>query len=235
MKKIFLLIITLIIYCLNIVLAQAPTIAWQNTIGGSDKDELHSIKQTSDGGYILCGHSSSGISGDKTEASQGNSDYWVVKLDGTGNIVWQNTIGGGSSEELYSVQQTTDGGYILGGGSNSGISGDKTEASQGDFDYWVVKLDGTGNIVWQNTIGGSATDYLSSIQETTDGGFILGGYSQSGISGDKTEASQGNWDYWVVKLDGTGSIVWQNTIGGDSIEELSSIQQTTDGGYILGG
>src|SRR5688500_11459252 len=89
--------------------AQPPAIEWQNTIGGSSGDQLRSIQQTSDGGYILGGSSLSGISGDKTEGSQGSYDYWIVKLDATGNLTWQNTIGGTSSDELYAIQQTADG------------------------------------------------------------------------------------------------------------------------------
>ena len=181
------------------------------------------------------GTSTSNISGDKTEISQGDFDYWVVKLDASGNIQWQNTIGGNGFDDLGSLQQTADGGYILGGKSNSNISGDKTENSQGVLDYWVVKLDASGNIQWQNTIGGNGFDELISLQQTADGGYILGGYSVSNISGDKTENSQGGKDYWVVKLDASGNIQWQNTIGGNGNDELYSLQQTTDGGYILGG
>src|SRR5690606_37193815 len=95
---------------------------------------------------------------------------------------------------------TADGGYILGGSSFSGMTGDKTEASQGLYDYWVIKLDASGNIGWQNTIGGSNLEFLSSLAPTADGGCILGGYSWSGISGDKTENSQGDADFWVAKL-----------------------------------
>lgn len=209
-------------------------IQWQNTIGGNNDDILNSIQQTTDGGYILGGYSNSNISGDKTENSQGGHDYWVVKLDATGNIQWQNTIGGDNEDILIALQQTSDGGYILGGHSNSNLSGDKTENSQGDYDYWVIKLDATGNIQWQNTIGGNIWDYFSAIQQTTDGGYILGGYSYSGISGDKTEPSQ-SYDYWVIKLDATGNILWQNTIGGNADDIMTAVQQTTDGGYILGG
>jgi Zn-dependent metalloprotease/PKD repeat protein len=211
------------------------TIQWQNTIGGSDTDVLQSIAQTTDGGYILGASSDSNISGDKTENSQGVNDYWVVKLNATGAIQWQNTIGGSGNDYLYSIAQTTDGGYILGGRSDSNISGDKTENSQGDSDYWVVKLNATGTIQWQNTIGGSDTDVLQSIAQTTDGGYILGGLSGSNISGDKTENCQGLYDYWVVKLNATGTIQWQNAIGGSNSDNLESIAQTTDGGYILGG
>ena len=164
-----------LLFILLTATVQAQEIEWQNTIGGNYTDQLYSIQQTTDGGYILGGWSESYISGDKTENSFGGSDYWVVKLDSIGNIQWQNTIGGNSGDGLYSVQQTTDGGYILGGVSTSNISGDKTENSQGYIDYWVVKLDASGNIQWQNTIGGNSDDYLTSIQQTTDGGYILGG------------------------------------------------------------
>jgi hypothetical protein len=213
----------------------AGTIEWQNTIGGSSYDDLYSAKETSDGGYILAGRSYSGISGDKTEASYGGWDYWLVKLNSTGDIEWQHAIGGSGDDNLWSAEQTSDGGYIIGGYSNSGISGNKTEASIGLADYWVLKLDNNGTIEWQNTIGGTNTDYLIAVHQTTDNGYILGGYSISTLSGDKTEATIGVYDFWVLKLNSTGSILWQNTIGGNSSEYLRSIEQTTDGGYILGG
>ncbi|MFZ7117887.1 MAG: hypothetical protein ACO1G4_02805, partial [Bacteroidota bacterium] len=217
----------------------AQEIEWQKSFGGDSVDILNSIQQTSDGGYILGGNSNSLISGDHTEPSHGLGDYWVLKLDATGNIQWQNTIGGDFDDDLRYIQQTTDGGYILGGFSESSISGDKTENSQGNFDYWVIKLYPSGNIQWQNTIGGNDVDWLQSIQQTIDGGYILGGWSVSDISGDKTENNHDSTlthpDYWVVKLDAMGNIQWQNTIGGNSMDQLTSIQQTADGGYILSG
>ena len=224
-----------ILFLTTITALAQPIIQWQNTLGGSGEDYLYSIQQTSDGGYILGGLSLSNISGDKTENSQGSFDYWVVKLDASGVIQWQNTIGGNDTDVLESIQQTSDGGYILGGGSSSNISGDKTENSQGSMDYWVVKLDTSGTIQWQKTIGGSGYDVLFTIQQTSDSGYILGGRSESDISGDKTENSQGADDYWVVKLDTSGAIQWQNTIGGTGYDNLYSIQQTSDGGYFLGG
>ena len=232
---IFLIVQTLIFSLHSENINAQPPFEWQKTIGGTSSDILYSVQQTGDGGYILGGHSSSNISGNKTENSQGNSDYWVLKLDGSGAIQWQNTIGGSDSDYLRSIQQTSDGGYVLGGGSWSNISGDKTENKVGNEDYWVVKLDSLGAIQWQNTIGGTQYDYLYSIQQTADGGYILGGYSDSPISGDKTDSSQGGKDYWVVKLNTSGVIQWQNTIGGSANDLLRSIQQTNDGGYILGG
>ena len=212
------------------------TLEWQKTIGGSGDDIFITVKQTVDGGYILGGYSASNISGEKTENSRGGYDYWVIKLNSNGGIVWQKTIGGSSDDGLFSIQQTTDGGYILAGTSNSNISGEKTENSRGSSsDYWVIKLNSNGDIEWQKTIGGFSDDALRSMQLTTDGGYILGGHSNSSVSGDKTDSSRGDFDYWVVKLNSNGSIAWQKTIGGADNEEFNSIQQTTNGEYILGG
>ena len=162
------------------------SIEWQNTIGGDNTDKPTCIKQTSDGGFIVGGYSDSGISGDKTEANIGSYDYWILKLDSLGNIMWQNTIGGTSSDILNDIIQTKDEGYILAGSSSSEITGDKIEGNLGETDYWVVKLDSLGNITWQNTIGGNRHDGLYSIKNTLDGGYILAGYSKSDMSVDKT-------------------------------------------------
>jgi hypothetical protein len=225
-----------VVFCaISPLFGQAPAIQWQKTIGGNGYDALTCIQQTEDGGYILGGNSDSNISGDKTKNCLGESDYWVMKLDASGNIQWQNTIGGNDVEFLSSLQQTTDGGYILGRWSKSSISGDKIENSLGSYDYWVVKLYSNGAIQWQNTIGGNDEDLHLSIHQTTDGGFILGGSSRSNVSGDKTKNSNGYIDYWVVKLNANGAIQWQNTIGGSGTDPLFTVQQTNDGGYILGG
>lgn len=233
MKKITFLF-NAIIFSVN-VFSQAPAIQWQNTIGGNSDDHLQAIQQTDDGGYILCGHSSSDSSGDKIENSNGLLDYWIVKTDSSGNIQWQNTIGGSAFDYLYSIEQTADGGYILGGYSGSDISGDKADNSNGGHDYWIIKTDAVGNIQWQNTIGGSGNDRLICILQTADGGYMLGGYSVSNISGDKTENTNGINDYWIVKTDASGIIQWQNTIGGNGGDQLNAVRQTPDGGYILGG
>ncbi len=209
---------------------------WDKVIGGSAKDSLTSLQQTSDSGYILGGSSNSGISGDKSEVSRGGDDYWVVKLDAEGNKEWDKTFGGSNMDELTSIQQTKDGGYILGGGSDSNISGDKTVPSRGITDYWVIKLNTEGIKVWDKRFGGNSRDMLTSLQQTMhDEGYILGGYSASGLSGDKTETNRGYDDYWVVKVDVNGNKEWDRTLGGSSADYLFSLQQTSDFGYILGG
>ncbi len=216
-------------------LDSANRIEWDKTIGGNDIDILTSLQQTSDGGYILGGFSFSNISGEKTQNRRGSADYWIVKLDSGGNIQFDKTIGGSSFDNLFALQQTSDGGYILGGTSFSNKSGNKSQNSRGGTDYWIVKLNSKGNIQFDKTIGGDDEDDLSSLQQTTDGGYILGGTSFSRISGEKTEGNKGLADFWIVKLDGNGNVQFDKTIGGNSTDNLNALQQTSDGGFILGG
>lgn len=214
----------------------AQTVQWQNTIGGSNNEWLFSTELANDGNYILSGYSYSDTSGDKTENTKGNNDYWILKLDdATGGIIWQKTIGGNATEYATSTKQTKDGGYIIGGYSASNSSGDKTENSRGGDDYWVVRLDAARNIVWDKTFGGSGTDRLWSIIETQDGGFLMGGESDSNISGDKTENARGLKDMWVIKIAPDGTEEWQKTYGGTDIDILKSIVSSNDGNFILAG
>ena len=216
--------------------AQAPAIQWQNTIGGTGYDFLNSIDQTSDGGYIMGGYSDSNIGGDKSENNIGGDDYWIVKLNAAGNIEWENTVGGGNFDRFYSVEETPDGGYILGGQSMSGGGvGDKSESSMGGYDYWVVKLNSDGSVAWDNAYGGIGNDQLYNAQPTSDGGFILAGSSDTGIGGDKTDNKVGNTDFWIIKLDSAGNIIWQNDLGGIMFDIAYSAYETADGGYIVGG
>jgi hypothetical protein len=215
----------------------AGNIQWDKTFGGSDNDELYSLQQTSDGGYILGGYSASGISGNKTDTTRGANDYWVVKTDAAGNMQWDKTIGGNSEDFLYDLQQTADGGYILSGASASGISGEKSDDAivDNNFDYWVVKLDALGNVEWDKTIGGDDWDQPATIRQTADGGYITGGTSTSNISGNKTENSRGSYDYWIVKSDASGNVEWDKTIGGSAWDSFSDLQQTNEGNYIISG
>jgi gliding motility-associated-like protein len=208
---------------------------WQKTIGGIDRDHLISAKETTDGGYILGGYSASGISGEKTQNSRGYDDYWVVKLDANRNIVWDKTYGGNGFDRLTSIIQTDDGGYLMGGSSDSNMSGEKSENSRGDIDMWLIKIDASGNIIWQKTFGGSKMDWVESMIKTPDGGYILAGSSHSDISGEKNQNSRGIGDYWILKIDASGTMVWQKTIGGNNGDYAKSIVASSDGNYIIGG
>ncbi len=218
---------------------------WQRTIGGSGQEKLLSIAQTKDGGYILGGTSSSNTAEPdekggidkygKSEDSRGSLDYWVVKLDTKGEIKWQKTLGGQYVDELKSIEQTNDKGYILGGYSNSPISGDKTQENFGLNDYWIVKLDEDGNELWQHTLGGDQDDTLFALTQTNDGGFIAGGNSNSGATNSKSKSNKKGTDFWVLKLGKSGAIEWQETYNHGEKDVLTSIVENTDGTFLIGG
>lgn len=216
--------------------AQTPAIQWQKCYGGTGNENANCIIQTTDGGYISAGYTNS-LNGDVTGV-HGNSDYWVVKIDNAGTIEWQKTYGGSFDDQAASIRQTTDGGYIVAGYSDSN-NGDITN-THGDKDYWIVKLDVAGNIEWQHKYGGDDKEFAYDIQQTTDGGYIIVGktYSYDGVimpvNGDITNFHGGN-DGWILKLNATGAIEWQNCLGGTELDHLMSVQLTSDGGYIATG
>ena len=211
-------------------LTSLGTIEWQKAFGGSGFDYSYSIKQTSDGGYIVAGTSNSN-DGD-VSGNHDDDDYWVVKINSIGTIEWQKSIGGSGFDRAKSIQQTSDGGYIVAGTSDSN-DGD-VSLNNGYEDYLVVKLTSIGTIEWQKSLGGSGRDYANSIQQTSDGGYIVAGSSVSNdgdVSGNHGFAT----DYWVVKLTSLGAIDWQKALGGINNDYSYSIQQTSDGGYIVAG
>ncbi|UPT69703.1 MAG: T9SS type A sorting domain-containing protein [Flavobacterium sp. JAD_PAG50586_2] len=220
---------------------------WQKTFGSSGQDKLRSVLLTNDGGYLLAGSCESKmlpkkdtqekefIDGDKKSPSRGGADFWVIKLNAKGGEEWQKTLGGKGQDELNCVVKTKDGGFILGGSSSSDTAGEKSEDSFGGMDYWVIKLDREGKIVWQHTLGGRFNDELRSITTTEDGGFLLGGSSNSPDTGTKTEKNIGQSDYWIVKLDNDGNERWQKTIGGSGDDQLYALHTLADGNYMLAG
>lgn len=211
------------------------TINWQKSYGGSGNETAYYVQQTSDNGYIITGFSNSSASGDVTSASHGDYDAWILKLDSNGNVSWQKLLGGSGADYCRHIKQTADGGYILAGYSTSSASGDITQASRGNYDIWVVKLNSAGNIVWNKLLGGIGNEYCMQIEATTDNGYIVFGYSSSSLSGDVTATSHGGSDFWVVKLDANGNIIWNKLLGGDQDEYAYKGQVTSDGGYILVG
>lgn len=214
----------------SILAAQsAPSIEWQKALGGTHSESANAVQQTSDGGYIVAGNSMSN-DGDVT-GNHGGGDYWIVKLNPAGGIQWQKSLGGSNVDDAQSIRQTTDGGYIIAGSSNSG-DGD-ISGNHGNYDYWIVKLDSNGNMQWQKSLGGSSVDMAQSIQQTSEGGYIVAGSSSSN-DGDAS-GNHGGGDYWIVKLDVNGNIQWQKSLGGSSSEQVNSVQQTFDGGYIIAG
>ncbi|MGR3311050.1 MAG: hypothetical protein ACUZ77_09760, partial [Candidatus Brocadiales bacterium] len=152
-KLTFSLLFSILLY---FFFAQPSYAQWAATYGGGNSDIANSIQQTLDGGYIIAGWTSSFGAGDY--------DFWVLKLRQDGIIEWQKTYGGDNWEGARSIQQTIDGGYIVGGTTRS--------SGAGNYDFWVLKLDSSGNIQWQKTYGGGNSEGIRSIQQTNDGGYI---------------------------------------------------------------
>jgi hypothetical protein len=210
-------------------------VMWDKTFGGTNDDDLRYVFQTSDGGYMVGGTSKSDSVWDKTKPRYGFNDFWIVKTDALGNKLWDMVYGGPSSEAYKISVQTSDGGYLHAGQSSSGVGGTKTDVSQGGIDYYLVKTDAIGNVQWDSAYGGSGDDNLATMIQTSTGGFIVGGWTTSDVSGDKTQPSNGQYDFWIVNLNSAGGILWEKDFGGVGIEdEFSSLYQTRDNGFLLG-
>lgn len=223
-----LLFVILAIVVSGSAIAQAPVMTWQRSLGGSNDETAYQVQPTSDGGYIIAGKSNS-TNGDVT-GNHGVSDFWVVKINPMGLLQWQKSLGGSGDDEASSVQQTTDGGYIVAGYTNS-TNGNVT-GNHGGYDFWVVKLNDTGGIQWQKALGGSADDMAYSVMQTHDGGYIVAGNTSSNDS--EVTGNHGNSDYWVVKLSSTGTMMWQKSLGGFYNEVAKSVREVA-GGYIVAG
>ena len=235
---------------------------FQKTFGGSQEDHGYSVQQTTDNGFVIAGTTKS--------FGAGNFDYYVIKTNANGDTLWTKTYGGLNTDYGYSIQQTSDGGYIIVGYSNtfgglkgyliktnsvggvlwsktySGwsdetitvkqtidggyiIAGSTDNLGVGDQDMYVIKTDASGNIVWSKTYGGQDFDYANSVQQTSDGGYIIVGKTNS------FSFSASYHDFYLVKTDANGNLLWSKVYGGADSEIGYGVQQTSDGGYILAG
>ena len=202
------------------------TISWQKSLGGSHFDLASNIQQTSDGGYIVSGYSRS--TDVNVSFNHGEYDFWIAKLTSTGDLSWEKSLGGYSDDKAKSIQQTSDGGFIVAGLTDSN-DGNVT-GHIGSNDYWIVKLTSGGDISWNKCLGGSLQDEAQSIRQISGGGYIVAGYSRS-VDGNITSShGSDNYDYWIVKLSGSGDIIWEKSLGGSDSDYANSIQPTSYGG-----
>lgn len=205
---------------------------WEKSYGGSAIEDGASITKTADGNFVIAGYSVSN-DGD-ANGNHGNNDILVIKIDGSGNKLWQKMLGGSGFEftaNLNFITASTDGGCALAIETQSN-DGD-VSGNHGDFDIWVVKLSQDGTIMWKSTLGGSFDDTPNAITSSPDGGYVIAGQTQS-IDGD-VSGNHGTWDAWIVKIDGSGNKVWQKTFGGSNIDNAFAIAPTSDNGYIIAG
>ncbi|MFC2088962.1 T9SS type A sorting domain-containing protein [Calditrichota bacterium] len=184
---------------------------WAKTFGANGQEQGNSVYQTVDGGYIITGSS-------KAYGSTFDN-LFLIKTTSSGDTIWTKKYGGPSWDIGNSVQETNDGGYIIAGKTSS--------YGAGSQDVWLIKTTASGDTLWTKTFGGSSGDGANSIQQTSDNGFIIAGYKDSNGPNRK--------DFWLIKTDAFGNLVWDNGYGGDDDDEACSVQQTSDGGYILAG
>ena len=204
---------------------------WNKNFGGANFEFAQGLVQSGDGGYVVAGYTNSNDTKVTDNHGLGTYDFWVIKLDGSGNLLWQKCFGGTKDDKAYTIQKTSDGGYIVAGTAMS--SDGNVTASNGAQDGWIIKLDNSGNLQWEKSIGGTSNDVFKSILQNIDGTYILTGFTYS--NDQDVTGNHGNADVWVVKIDASGNIVWQKCLGGSSEEFGSSLEKTIDGAYLISG
>ena len=185
---------------------------WTKSFGGSTHEAGYSVLQNTDGGYFITGVTWSPFASLR--------DVLFIKTNNAGDTLWTRVFGNLMSDDWsHSVQQTADGGYI--------ISGETTTFGAGGYDVWLIKTDAAGDTLWTKTFGGTNDDYGYSVQQTTDEGYIIAGYTES--------FGAGNFDVYLIRTDPNGDIMWTNTYGGILSDFGNSVQQTANGGFIITG
>lgn len=235
MRKLLMSIFAIMIS--NLLLAQAPPIEWQRTVGGSLDDRPYDIIQTRDGGYFAVGstRSNDGDVTDMHDSINYTSDMFVVRLDCGGNLLWTKCYGGSWYDNGFSVRQTLDGGFIIAGetDSNDGYLTGHISFGPGSTggDIWVVKIDSMGTIQWHKWYGGNGQEWVHSIRLTSDKGYFITGRSNS--SAGDFSSNHGDSDVYVLKIDSVGNTQWQKLFGGTLYDEGWEGEPTPDGGYIV--
>ncbi len=213
-------------------------LAWNKTYGGSKDDIGQTLAQTKDGGYVLTGYSMSD-DGDASK-NQGFHDNWILKLDAQGNLEWESSYGFSGHDHSYDILQTDDGGFFFTGflditsaraDGNTEKSGGLTSHGVGEF--WGTKIDGEGSVQWRGYFGGTNNDRAHAVVQADDGGFVMAGFSES----DDFDISDtnGSYDFWIVKVDRFGNLIWERSFGGEGIEVAYDIAKTRDNGFVVVG
>jgi hypothetical protein len=210
---------------------------WSKTYGGSGDDVGQKIVATNDGGFAITGYSMSS-DGDASN-NEGFHDNWLLKLDANGYILWEKSYGFSGHDHAYSIIQTNDRGFLMtgfldvtasGGLGNTKISNSKRH---GIGEFWCHKLDANGNIEWRKYFGGTNNDRSFDVVQANDGGYVITGFSESNDF--DISNSKGSYDYWVIKLNASGVLLWEKSIGGSEIDQSRSIVKTKDNAYIIAG
>ena len=209
---------------------------WQQVYGGTNDDRGSQIIQTQDGGYAVIGSSASNDG--NVNGNNGLQDYWLAKLDSSGNMSWQKSFGFSGNDIGISLLQSNDQGYLISGildVTASGGLGNTSRINQrhAGGDYWALKLDATGNLEWSKYYGGNFTETPEGIAQTEDNGFIIAGGSDS-IDTD-ISSNKGSYDFWVIRIASNGDLVWERSFGGEEIDEARAIVKSNDGNFVIAG
>ncbi|WP_136468782.1 hypothetical protein [Flagellimonas onchidii] len=212
---------------------------WVKNYGGSGEDTAQSVIQTADGGYAVLGFSNS-MDGDIVGKTTNVNDYWLLKLDTEGNLIWNKTYGGSKDDRGQSVVQTKDGGYAIVGYAMSD-DGDGSN-NEGFHDNWILRLDANGNILWEKSFGFSGHDHSYDVVQTDDGGFFFSGFLDVTSSGGEGNTGKGSYltrhgvgEFWGTKLDANGNLQWRRYFGGTNNDRSYGVVQSDDGGFVLAG
>lgn len=230
--KILLLLLSCSFYYQS--LAQpVPYILWENNYGGSNDDYAGDVDTTAGNGYIIVGSTRS--DDHDVSGTPNQTDFWIIKVNAEGNLVWNKNYGGSQDEAASAVRANLDGSFIIVGSSNSddgNVSGHHGTVSYSDF--WVIKLNALGNIIWKKSFGGSDDEAAQDVRQTSDGGFIVTGWTNS-TDGDVQNVTEQGTKYWIIKLSANGSLEWQKTYRRSFRDISYSIEQTSDNGYVIVG
>lgn len=202
---------------------------WRGYYGGTNNDRSHAVVRSDDGGYVMSGFTES--SDFDVNNSRGSYDFWVVKIDNTGNLVWEHSFGGTGIERAQDITKTNDGGFVVAGNT---FSNDVDVAkNNGESDIWLIKIDASGTLVWESTFGGTQFEDARSVSASKDGGFIVSGNSKSADKDTNTNAGEN--DIWLIKTDAKGNMTWQKTFGGSGLDYGFDAIETDEGSIVLVG
>jgi len=210
-NSVFLTVLLGLLFVSTAVAQEPGDTLWTRTYGGDALDDGRAVAQTADGGYIIAAQT--------TSFGAGGYDFYLVKTDAFGEVLWTRVYGGSENDMVFSVQQTSDGGYIFAGFTYS--------FGAGSCDAYLMKTDALGDTLWTRTYGGVEADCAYSVCQTSDGGYALAGNTSS--------FGAGGFDVYLVKTDAAGEMLWQQTYGGEGLDDSRSLELTSDGGYIIAG
>ncbi|WP_299366893.1 hypothetical protein [Winogradskyella sp.] len=211
-------------------------ISWQKSFGFQGADSGISIIQTNDQGYLVSGILDVTASGGQGETSinlnkHAGGDYWALKLDSLGNLEWSRYFGGNFTDTPEGIVQTNDNGFIIAGGSDSNDT--DISSNIGTYDFWVIRISSTGDLVWEKSFGGGQIDEARAIVSSEDGNFIIAGDTRS--NDNDISNNLGAADLWLIKISPEGDLIWEKTIGGTSFDVARALIRSQNSGFVLAG